>query len=352
MAEVKKPPELFIGADALQAQEPAAATEMEAKPKIILMGLRRCGKSSIAQVVFNKITPNGTLLLDSTTKIEFTDIETNSFLHYELVEIPGQMDIFDSTLPMNHEGLFSNCDAVIFIIDCSDHYEAALPYLYQIVTCAHKINPKISIEVFIHKTDVLRQEGDKMAIRRAVYYKVTRDLQESGLEAVKLHFYLTSIYNYSIFEALSSVVQKLIPELYILETMLNNLNQKCKIEKSYLFDLHSKIYIATDSTPLDASMYGLVSDKIDTVLDLANIYDCSGENRDASLSSTFDLNSKVVLFLKKVNLCLALVCLMNGEDLQETSGLLEYNFQLFKARLEEVFEVRNLKQKEKTTIAS
>ena len=350
MAELN-PPELFIGSDAIQQfpQEPVSLAEQEAKPKIILMGLRRCGKSSISQVVFNKMTPNGTVLLESTTKIEFRDIETNCFLHYELVEIPGQMDIFESTVPLNHEGLFSNCDAVIFIIDCSDIYESALPYLYQIVTSAHKINPRIRFEVFIHKTDVLRQEGDKLAIRRDIYYKVTRDLQESCLEAVKLHFHLTSIYDYSIFEALSSVVQKLIPELPTLENMLNMLNQKCRIEKSYLFDLHSKIYIATDSTPLDISMYGLVSDKIDTVLDLVNIYDSGSDAREANLSSTFDLNNKVVLFLKKVNLHLALVCLMNGEDLQETSGLIEYNFQLFTRQLEDVFNVRTRKSKEKTT---
>ncbi|KAI6661666.1 hypothetical protein LOD99_13538 [Oopsacas minuta] len=348
MAEIN-PPELFIGSDAIQpfSQEPVSMAEQEAKPQIILMGLRRCGKSSIAQVVFNKITPNGTVLLESTTKIEFTDIETNTFLHYELVEIPGQMDIFESTVPMNHEGLFSNCDAVIYIIDCSDSYESALPYLYQIVTCAHKINPKIRFEVFIHKTDVLRQDGDKLAIRRSIYYKVTRDLQDSCLEAVKLHFYLTSIYDYSIFEALSSVVQKLIPELPTLENMLNLLNQKCRIEKSYLFDLHSKIYIATDSTPLDIAMYALVSDMIDTVLDLANIYDSGSDAKDANLSSTFELNNKSFLFLKKVNQYLALVVFMTGEDLQETSGLIEYNFYLFKKALENVFEIRTRKSKEK-----
>ena len=350
MAE-NNPPELFIGTDAIQpfsSQEPVSMAEQDSKPKIILMGLRRCGKSSIAQVVFNKMTPNRTLLLESTLNIDYTDIETNCFLHYCLLEIPGQTDIFDSTMPMDHEGVFSNCDAVIYIIDCSDGYESSLQYLYQIVTCAHKINPKIRFEVFIHKTDVLRQEGDKLGIRRAIYQKVTRDLQDSCLETVKLHFHLTSIYDYSIFEALSTVMQKLIPELPILESMLNLLIQKCRIEKSYLFDLHSKLYIATDSTPLDTNVYGLISDKIDMVLDLASLYDYDGNSKELELSSTFGLNNKYVLILKKVNLYLALVCLMNGEeDLLETRGLIDYNIHLLKKELEAVFEVRLRNAKEK-----
>ena len=47
-------------------------------------------------------------------------------------------------------------------------------------------------------------------------------LQDAGLEnVIDLSFYLTSIYDHSIFEAFSKVVQKLIPQLPTLENMLN-----------------------------------------------------------------------------------------------------------------------------------
>jgi Ras-related GTP-binding protein C/D len=41
---------------------------------------------------------------------------------------------------------------------------------------------------------------------------------------VHLSFYLTSIYDHSIFEAFSKVIQKLIPQLPILENLLDILN--------------------------------------------------------------------------------------------------------------------------------
>ncbi|KAK2556389.1 Ras-related GTP-binding protein C [Acropora cervicornis] len=39
------------------------------KPRILLLGLRRSGKSSIQKVVFHKMSPNETLFLESTNKI-------------------------------------------------------------------------------------------------------------------------------------------------------------------------------------------------------------------------------------------------------------------------------------------
>lgn len=46
----------------------------------------------------------------------------------------------------------------------------------------------------------------------------------SGYDQVHLSFHLTSIYDHSIFEAFSKVVQKLIPQLPALENLLNILN--------------------------------------------------------------------------------------------------------------------------------
>lgn len=71
------------------------------------------------------------------------------------------------------------------------------------------------------------------------------------MEHIHLGFHLTSIYDHSIFEAFSKVVQKLIVELPTLENLLNILCSYSGIEKVYLFDISTKIYIATDSSPVD-----------------------------------------------------------------------------------------------------
>lgn len=61
----------------------------------------------------------------------------------------------------------------------------------------------------------------KMESQRDIHSRATDDLADVGLEGVHLSFHLTSIYDHSIFEAFSKVVQKLIPQLPTLENLLN-----------------------------------------------------------------------------------------------------------------------------------
>jgi len=113
---------------------------------------------------------------------------------------------------------------------------------------------------------------------------------------------LTSIYDHSVFEAFSRVVQKLIPQLPTLENLLNVLVSTCSMEKAYLFDVASKLYISTDSTPVDMQSVELCSDMIDVVLDVSGIYGLGGcENEspnnhavlDGDAADTGSLNSDI-----------------------------------------------------------
>ena len=49
-------------------------------------------------------------------------------------------------------------------------------------------------------------------------------------------------------------------------------SQNSGIEKAFLFDVVSKIYIATDSSPVDMQSYELCCDMIDLVIDVSCIY--------------------------------------------------------------------------------
>ena len=98
--------------------------------------------------------------------------------------------------------------------------------------------------------------------------KVTLIQFVKALQQVHLSFYLTSIYDHSIFEAFSKVVQKLIPQLPTLENLLNVFISNSQIEKAFLFDVISKIYVAT----VNMQSYELCFDMIDVVIDVSCIY--------------------------------------------------------------------------------
>ena len=64
------------------------------------------------------------------------------------------------------------------------------------------------------------------------------------MQECSITFHLTSIYDHSIFEAFSKVVQKLIPEKPLLEQCLQSLLDSTRMEKVYLFDVVSKVWLS------------------------------------------------------------------------------------------------------------
>ncbi len=155
---------------------------------------------------------------------------------------------------------------------------------------------------------------------------------------------MTSIYDHSIFEAFSQIVHKLIPQFALLENLLNGLIASVGASKSFLFDVVSKLYVATDSNPVNMQTYELCSDMIDVVIDVSCIYGDKDKSSDpapdADSGSVIKLDNRSVLYLREVNKYLALVCIMDEEKYNK-SGLVEYNFAQFKTAMTELFEAQD-----------
>lgn len=319
----------------------------ENKPRILLMGLRRSGKSSIQKVVFHKMSPNETLFLESTSKIVKNDISNSSFVQFQIWDFPGQLDFFDPAF--DSEMIFGGCGALVFVIDAQDDFSEALNKLHMTVVKASKVNPNITFEVFIHKVDGL-SDDHKIESQRDIQQQAMDELADAGMSDTHLSFYLTSIYDHSIFEAFSKVIQKLIPQLPTLENLLDILISNSRIEKAFLVDVVSKIYVATDSSPVDMQTYELCSDMIDVVIDISCIYGLAegeeGLGYDQESKAIIKLNNSMVLYLREVNKYLALVCLLRESNFDK-HGLIDYNFQCFKKAIEEVFSRRSKKDTRK-----
>ncbi|KAJ3373760.1 hypothetical protein HDU91_004296 [Kappamyces sp. JEL0680] len=188
---------------------------------------------------------------ESTSKVSKKDVlyafgdptNARSFIDFDLWDTPS-LDLQDVDPAM-----FKNCGALVFVIDAQDDFIDALQLLYSSVIMAYKANPSIAFEVFIHKVDGL-SDDHKIEIQHEIHQRLNDELSEAEFE-IHLSFHLTSIYDHSIFEAFSKVIQKLIVELPTLENLLNILCSNSGIEKTFLFDVSSKIYIATDSSPVD-----------------------------------------------------------------------------------------------------
>ena len=111
----------------------------------------------------------------------------------------------------------------------------------------------------------------------------------------------------------------------------------------------SKIFIATDSSPVDMQSYELCADMIDVVVDVSCIYGRNMEDEGDALgpatgappadsNCVISLNNGTVLVLREVNRSLALVCILKAQVLAQ-QGILEYNFRCFRDALGELFQL-------------
>ncbi|KAI5813981.1 Gtr1/RagA G protein conserved region-domain-containing protein [Pyronema omphalodes] len=310
---------------------------------------QRSGKSSISSVVFHKMPPMETLFLESTTKIQKDPI--HSFMDFQVWDFPGQLDYLDDTF--DFDNIFGELGALIWVIDAQDEILDPLSRLHSTIIALQRSYPMINIEVFIHKVDGLSDEY-KLDTMRDIMQRTQDELADAGFDNVQISYHLTSIYDHSIFEAFSKVIQKLLPQLGTLENLLNVLCSNSGIEKAFLFDVLSKIYIATDSSPVDVQSYEICSDFIDVIVDVSEIY---GKHPDETaqpspplspaaapaentqeVSSIIKLQNGMVLYLREINKFLALICLMRKESI-EKKGLVDYNVQIFQNALQRVFEL-------------
>ncbi|CAF3811501.1 unnamed protein product, partial [Rotaria sordida] len=261
------------------------------RPNILLTGLRRSGKTSIQHVIFTKIQPSQTQFLKSTPHLTINQFSCGSLINFQVQELPGQLHTFpslqfshsngaqngqsslydDNTTHLVSDGcdielLLKQCNAVVYIIDAQDDYIQSVSNLNMIIQSGRHVNPRLRYEVFIHKVDQLSEEA-KIETQRDIHNQVrdhfadvnggtdlsplTSFESNSNAQNILINFHLTSIFDHSIFEAFSKVIQKLIPQFNHLEDLLNYLISASNMEQAFLFDIQTKISIATDSSPTD-----------------------------------------------------------------------------------------------------
>lgn len=194
-------------------------------------------------------------------------------MHFESSEIPSHIPYLSPDY--DHTSLFSNIGAVIWIIDSQDEYLTSINELLRTAIFLSEHYPRINFEVFIHKTDGLSDEY-KYDTFREVRQRVQDELSDVGYGNRSVSYYQTSIFDHSIFEAMSKVVQKLLPQLASMEAILNRFCSACRIQKAYLFDTTSKIYVATDASPTFLKDYEVCSDYVDVIVDFKQLYGWHG----------------------------------------------------------------------------
>lgn len=304
---------------------------------MILCGPHRAGKTSIARTVFQKMSPHETMFLEETPKVEILSFDRNPLMRFKILDVPGNMSMMDPSDPS-----LAKAQVVAFVVDAQDEpYTEAIAMARKVMENMYKVNPRASFDILIHKLD-----GDHLDNKSSIVRDMEARLDDELGDKIdiKITIHTTSIYDHSVFDAVSKLVQKLNPQLNLVERCLDLLIQNSKMEKAYLFDLVYKVYVASDTMPGDIQTYELCSDMLDVVIEISCIYGNQDEGALAEQALKYDprascvikLDNRNLLYMREVDRCLALVCIIR-EDNFERQHLIDHNIGVFKEALHDMY---------------
>ncbi|KAI0783950.1 Gtr1/RagA G protein conserved region-domain-containing protein [Irpex lacteus] len=235
-----------------------------ARSKILLLGMRKSGKTSIQEVLFNKLPPKQSFYLEMTTRI--TKHAFDTIIPLEIWDCPGTTTLETLGAPL------SQFSTMIFVIDIQDLYGGPIAKLLNFTIAAYQENPSINLEVFVHKAEANTDEY-RIENFRHIQQRVLDELLDESpeYEQIPINFHLTSIYDHSLHEAFSRVLQKLVGSLPYLEDLLNVFCANSQASKAYLFDVSSRLYVATDASPVDHT-HALCSDYLQMLNSFGPLY--------------------------------------------------------------------------------
>jgi len=328
-------------------------------PRVLLMGQTRAGKTSIRKVIFNKMAPQETTFIKPTEGVTVAVVNNSAFVNFEMVEFPGALMAgfpnaqLDIKALNQHKFLDRRCGAIILVLDSQDSVESWREEIKKMCIIAQEVHSQglsksISFEIFLHKAEGVLDEK-KTDLQREANTIISESLDDAAIGgAMQCTCHVTSIYDQSVFECFSKVARKLLHEEGLLENLLDTMVNSCRMVKAYMFDMRSKICVASDSCICLERHNELCSDMIDIVTDFSAIYGSGDGDFDPESFSIIKLDTKscsnkarqntVLLYLRAVAPNVALVCVIEQEAYDGKMGLIDYNFALFRNRVDELIQ--------------
>lgn len=235
---------------------------------IILMGDANAGRSSIAKIIFQKIGSKATMMLGETNKMETTEFKIQK-IDFKVYDFPNKYDLEDPA--PSEQMILKNAAALIYVLNPGGDTYKSLEIFAEVYEYLKKKNTNsCQFFIFINKSDI--DLGTQEA-RDEFMIKHKKKLTDEEVDVKQVNLYFTTIIDYSIYEAFSKVIQKILPCTTYVSKLLNKLCDYCKIEKAFVFDICSKLFIAhNDKVNIEPVKYEICCEMIDIHIDISLLY--------------------------------------------------------------------------------
>ena len=268
-------------------------------------------------------------------------------MDFQIWDLPGQMNYLDPNF--DADSVFGGVGAMVWVLDAGDNYLEPIESLTRTILHLRESYPDIKYVVFIHKVDSV-SEDIREDIILDITSRINDDLSDHDYINPAINYYATSIYDSSIHQGFSKVMQSLLPQLPLFESALDQIKEICHFEKVYLFDVWSKVYIASDTSPDDLKSYDVCASFIDIIVDASELFGHDhGDDKalaqgpsesqttmdaEATLSAFGDLTMMLVQFDRKISF----LGVSRKKDLDKEKAMIEHNIRVLKNTLLEAMK--------------
>ena len=320
---------------------------------IIFTGLSS-GKTSIKKVIFDKIPPYEVELNKEANHYYKSQLYSFGYCQMNITEFPSSYS-FEGDLKES-ETFLIKCDILIFVIDYKKYNLSTKDqtdfFKNNILPILNKYKT-ISLYIFIHNIDnyntnsiFTTQYNDD--IQSSIIKTYSEYNKAINIDDFKKNIFKTSIYNSTLFEAFSSILQNVLIQNRNLSILVDEVCKNSFIDNAYLFDINNKFCLAYYSSLKKVNIFDICLNMIDFAVNMGNINEDEDNkingNFDEDLDYSLELNnyknglpdSKNVIFFKYIFKNLVLISVMNKEK-YEKLYLVEHNIEVLKKGVIQIF---------------
>lgn len=162
-----------------------------------------------------------------------------------------------------------------------------------------------------------------MDTQRLLHSTIQQRLKENNF-LIPVSVHLTTIQNYSLWEVMSNIIHKKIKEITPIEQLLNILITKSNIERALLYDIHSKLVLATDGSPVEKTFLNFSADLFQFI-HRADLYDKNTKELcEGIVKIKSSLSHEQILYIYQITEQLSIVALVQETNFRK-KGVIDYN---------------------------
>lgn len=201
------------------------------KKKVLLMGKSGAGKTSMRSIIFANYVARDTRRLGATIDVEHSHVRFLGNLVLNLWDCGGQESFMDNYITSQREQIFRNVEILIYVFDAeSREFEGDLNYFQNIVQGIYEHSKDAKVFCLVHKMDLIPID------QRSIIFNQKSDQLVQRSKPIVPVIFGTSIWDETLYQAWSSIVYSLIPNVHLLEENLERLRAICEASEIILFE--------------------------------------------------------------------------------------------------------------------